>query len=58
MRPGVLKHSLVGAAGGKSWAVLTFSVIIHGMANLELTSCQWHKILTFRRSRSDLYVGR
>ena len=29
------------------------------MANVELTSYQWHKILTFlRRSRSDLYVGR
>ena len=27
------------------------------MANVELTSCQWHKILTFLRSRSDLYVG-
>ena len=28
------------------------------MANLELTSCQRHKILTFLRSRADLYVGR
>ena len=27
------------------------------MANLELTSYQWDKILTFLRSRSDLYVG-
>ena len=27
------------------------------MANLELTSYQWGKILTFLRSRSDLYVG-
>ena len=26
-----------------------------GVANVELTSCQWHKILTFLRSRSDLY---
>ena len=28
------------------------------MANVELTSYQWHKILTFLRSRCDLYVGR
>ena len=28
------------------------------MANLELTSYQWDKILAFLRSRSDLYVGR
>ena len=28
------------------------------MANVELTSCQWDKILAFLRSRSDLYVGR
>ena len=28
------------------------------MANVELASCQWHKILTFLRSRSDIYVGR
>ncbi len=27
------------------------------MANLELTSYQWDKILAFLRSRSDLYVG-
>ena len=27
------------------------------MANLELTSYQWDKILTFLCSRSDLYVG-
>ena len=39
--------------------MLIFGVIVHGMANLELTSCQWDKILTFlRRSRSDLYIGR
>ena len=37
---------------------MTFSVIIRGMANVELTSYQWDKILTFLRSRSDLYVGR
>ena len=37
---------------------MTFGVIIHGMANVELTSYQWDKILTFLRSRSDLYVGR
>ena len=29
----------------------------YGLANLELTSCQRHKILTFLRSLSDLYVG-
>ena len=29
-----------------------------GMANVELTSYQWDKILTFLRSRSDLYIGR
>lgn len=28
------------------------------MANVELTPCQWSKILPFLRSRSDLYVGR
>ena len=28
------------------------------MANVELTSYQWDKTLTFLRSRSDLYVGR
>ena len=38
--------------------MLTFGVIIHGIANAELTSCQWDKILAFVRSRSDLYVGR
>ena len=27
------------------------------MANSELTSYQWDKILTFLRSRSDLYIG-
>ena len=37
---------------------MIFGVIIHGMANVELTSYQWHKILTFLRSRSDLYIGR
>ena len=30
----------------------------YGLANLELTSCQRHKILTFIRSLSDLYVIR
>ena len=36
---------------------MTFGVIIRGMANVELTSYQWHKTLTFLRSRSDRYVG-
>ena len=37
---------------------MTFGVIIHGTANVELTSYQWDKILAFLRSRSDLYIGR
>ena len=37
--------------------MLTFWCYHCGMANLELTSYQWDKILAFLRSRSDLYVG-